>query len=150
MCADIVSPAKRAHMMSGIKSKNSKPELAIRRQLFALGYRYRLHRRDLPGTPDLVFPKLKTAIFVHGCFWHRHGCSKTSFPSSNSEFWLAKFRANVNRDKRALELLRTAGWRVCVIWECGVSKEGLAPSALNRLLQWLDQAAKGTDALVLP
>lgn len=105
--------------MSRVKSKNTTPEMRVRRMAHAMGLRFRLHRKDLPGKPDLVFPKLKLAIFVHGCFWHRHpGCPKASMPKTNPDFWRTKFAANVDRDQRALEGLSSQGWNVKVIWEC--------------------------------
>jgi DNA mismatch endonuclease (patch repair protein) len=106
-------------MMSGIKGKNSKPELLVRRLLFAAGFRFYLHRRDLPGTPDIVLPGRKIAIFVHGCFWHAHrGCGYFKLPSTRPEFWKAKLQGNVDRDQRAIASLMSSGWRVLNIWEC--------------------------------
>lgn len=109
-------------MMSRIQGKNTKPELIVRRLAHALGFRFRLHRRDLPGSPDLVFPRLHKAIFVHGCFWHRHlGCKYAYSPKSNTAFWEAKFLANVTRDRAALNTLQKLGWSILVIWECETS-----------------------------
>lgn len=105
--------------MARVKSRDSRPELAVRRAAHALGCRFRLHRRDLPGTPDLVFPRLKKAIFVHGCFWHRHpGCSRTTSPKTRAAYWEEKFRANIARDAARLTELRELGWEVLVVWEC--------------------------------
>jgi DNA mismatch endonuclease (patch repair protein) len=116
---DTVSSEVRSNMMGRIRSKGTKPELAVRRAAFGLGYRYRLNRRDLPGTPDLVFKKHRTVIFVHGCYWHRHNnCKYCYFPKSNTAFWQKKFEANVERDRLAKEELEKTGWRVVVIWEC--------------------------------
>jgi DNA mismatch endonuclease (patch repair protein) len=116
---DVVSPKVRSRMMAGIRGQNTAPELAVRKMLHAMGYRFRLHRRDLPGSPDIVLPKYKTAIQVHGCYWHRHpGCRYASTPSSNVEFWLKKFDENVARDQRQQAELELLGWRVVVIWEC--------------------------------
>lgn len=116
---DIVSPERRSAMMARIGSKDTQPELRVRRMAHALGFRFRLHRRDLPGTPDLVFPKFRVALFVHGCYWHRHeGCSKAYTPKSRVDFWQEKFAANVERDARAGEKLRAMGWTPVVIWEC--------------------------------
>ena len=116
---DIVDTKTRSRMMSGIRSKNTKPEILVRQVAHALGYRFRLNRRDLPGTPDLVFPKLKAAILVHGCFWHRHeGCPYCTVPSSNVAFWLKKFNRNIERDQKVDVALREVGWRPIVIWEC--------------------------------
>jgi len=109
----------RSQLMALIKSKNTKPELIVRHILHASGYRFRLHRGDLPGRPDIVLPKYKTVIFVNGCFWHRHpGCTKASVPKTNSEFWQHKFSVNVARDHRNINLLQSMNWRVLIIWEC--------------------------------
>jgi DNA mismatch endonuclease (patch repair protein) len=105
--------------MSRISGKGTKPEMLVRKLAHRLGYRYRLHRKDLPGSPDLVFPSRRTAIFVHGCFWHRHeGCRLSYTPKSNVEFWQTKFRNNVARDTRAINELERLGWHVAIIWEC--------------------------------
>ena len=120
---DIVTPAQRSRMMSGIRGKNTKPELAVRKLVHALGYRFRLHRRDLPGSPDLVLPRLRKIIFVHGCFWHQHpGCRFAYTPKSNTESWLTKFNANRHRDEAAQRALAAEGWEVLVIWECEISE----------------------------
>ena len=109
----------RSTNMAKVRGKDTKPEMAVRRAAYALGLRFRLHRRDLPGTPDLIFPKRKTAIFVHGCFWHRHeGCSKAGAPKTRAAFWQAKFDRNVARDARNADALRATGWTVGTIWEC--------------------------------
>jgi DNA mismatch endonuclease (patch repair protein) len=116
-------------MMAGIKSKNTAPEMSVRKYLHAQGFRYRLHARGLPGSPDLVLPKHRVAIFVHGCFWHRHtACRYATTPSSNVERWTIKFQANVERDVRNEAALRTAGWRVIVVWECELRR-----NSINRL-----------------
>jgi len=108
-------------MMSRIRSKNTKPEILVRKWLHKQGFRFRLHQKDLPGKPDIVLPKYRTVIFVHGCFWHRHpGCKKTTTPSTNTEFWEEKFRKNVDRDVRNRETLEALGWKVIVVWECEV------------------------------
>lgn len=147
MCADIVTPAARSAMMSRIRGKNSRPELALRRQLFAAGYRFRLHRRDLPGSPDIVLPKHGVVIFVHGCFWHRHvGCAKATTPSSNAAFWATKFAANVERDAAAIERLGALGWRVAIVWECAIRATGLETLPLAKLQAWIAQAAESTGA----
>lgn len=122
---DIVSPAKRSQMMSGIRGKDTKPELLVRSHLHRKGLRYRLHAK-LPGKPDLVFPKHRTAVFVHGCFWHRHqDCKYATTPKSNAEFWQTKFVANVKRDALVQEQLTALGWRVLVVWGCQTSSEDL-------------------------
>ena len=118
---DIVDPAKRSRLMASIRGKNTKPELKVRRGLHQLGVRFRLHRRDLPGSPDLVFPKYQATFFVHGCFWHRHeSCRLAYTPSTNSHKWVEKFDSNVERDRRQIALLQQGGWRVFVIWECAL------------------------------
>ncbi len=117
--ADIVSSKKRSWMMSQVSGKDTKPELRLRSALHQLGYRFRLHSRNLPGTPDLVLKKYRTVIFVNGCFWHRHkGCKKRTTPKVNCEFWAVKFEQNVKRDRRNYGLLRKAGWNVVIVWEC--------------------------------
>lgn len=109
----------RSKIMRSVRRANTKPEIAVRRSLHALGFRFRLHRNDLPGTPDLVLPKYRIVVFVHGCFWHRHkGCSKATFPKTRTKFWTTKFRQNVARDQRNVEQLEQAGWLVLTIWEC--------------------------------
>ncbi len=129
---DIVTPERRSAMMARIGSRDTKPELRVRRTAHSLGLRFRLHRRDLPGTPDLVFPKLRVAVFVHGCYWHRHeGCTKAYTPKSRVDFWQAKFRANVERDARAMEKLRAMGWNPVVIWEC----ETVDPGRLAEIIK---------------
>ncbi len=116
---DVVTQEKRSAMMANIGSRNTRPELAVRRAAYRLGLRFRLYRRDLPGSPDLVFPRRKTALFVHGCYWHRHtGCKCAYTPKSNVEFWLNKLQTNVSRDIRVRQELEDGGWNVVVIWEC--------------------------------
>ena len=118
---DIVDQSTRSRMMSGIRGSNTKPEMLVRRALHAAGYRYRLHVRDLPGRPDLVMPKHRIVIFVNGCFWHRHPyCHYTTTPSTRADFWANKFKENRKRDKRNIETLISRGWRVLVVWECGL------------------------------
>ena len=110
---------QRSRNMSAIKSKNTKPEIAVRKMLHALGYRFRLHRKDLPGSPDIVLPKYKTVIFVHGCFWHRHeNCKFASTPKTRNEFWENKFNENMKRDKNNFKELKKLNWNLLVIWEC--------------------------------
>ncbi|MBA4277796.1 MAG: very short patch repair endonuclease [Ralstonia sp.] len=113
----------RSRMMAGIRGKDTRPELALRSALFAAGFRYQLHQRGLPGSPDLVFPKYRAALFVHGCFWHRHeGCRYTTSPKTNSDFWRLKFEGNVSRDARNVALLGELGWRVAIVWECALKR----------------------------
>ncbi|WP_343586162.1 DNA mismatch endonuclease Vsr [Herbaspirillum sp.] len=119
---DFLSPAERSQLMSRIRGKDTRPEIALRRALHGMGFRYRLHGAGLPGKPDLVFPRYKAAIFVHGCFWHRHsGCNIATTPKSNTPFWVEKFEKNVTRDKRVIAQLQEQGWTVMVVWECQVS-----------------------------
>lgn len=116
--ADHVTPERRSFIMSKVGQKNTKPEMVLRRALHGLGYRYRLYRRDLPGSPDLVFPSRRKVIFVHGCFWHGHGCRWGQLPKTRSEYWLPKIEANKERDNRALTLLSEKGWQAMVVWQC--------------------------------
>ena len=109
--------------MSAVRDRDTKPELAVRRALHARGLRYRVHVGELPGKPDMVFPKWRVALFVHGCFWHRHaGCPRATTPASNVDYWLAKFKQNVERDRRNVEVLLEGNWRVCVVWECVIGR----------------------------
>jgi len=136
---DIIAPAQRSILMSRIRGKDTKPEVAVRRAVHALGYRFRLHRSDLPGSPDLVFPRLRKVIFVHGCFWHRHaGCRYAYVPKSNTDFWMTKFASNVERDSLVLHRLDELRWKTLVVWECELSDASvLAP----RLVSFLDDQA---------
>ena len=109
--------------MAAIKSKNTKPEIAVRKLLHSLGYRFRLHRKDLPGSPDIVLPKYKTVIFVHGCFWHRHeNCKYATSPKTREEFWENKFNANINRDLEVQKEIKNIGWKSIILWECEINK----------------------------
>lgn len=136
---DIVPPSVRSRMMSGIKGKNSLPETLVRRLLFAAGFRFRLHRRDLPGTPDIVMPGRKIAIFVHGCFWHAHrGCKYAKVPATRPDFWMAKLQGNVERDQRAIEKLATMGWRVLCVWECATRNQETVKSLPGNLIDWIN------------
>jgi DNA mismatch endonuclease, patch repair protein len=140
---DIVSPEKRSEMMSGIRAKNTKPEMLVRRALFSCGYRYRLHRKDLPGTPDLVLPGRRVAIFVHGCFWHGHaGCSLAKIPGTREDFWKRKFELNRHRDDEAVGALLSAGWRVLIVWECFVRSTKTQDGLATALSGWLESATK--------
>ena len=119
--SDIYPPEKRSKVMSKVKSKDTKPELFVRSWLHKRGYRFRLHRKDLPGTPDLVLPKYNTVIFVHGCFWHQHpGCKKTTIPKKNHTFWKQKLERNIERDREVILELKKRGWDVIIIWECDI------------------------------
>lgn len=141
--ADIVDPETRSRMMSGIRGKDTKPELALRRALHARGFRYRLHDKWLPGKPDLVLPRFRVVIFVHGCFWHRHeGCKYATTPATRPEFWQAKFRENAERDQRNIDALLALGWRVAVVWECEIRKD--LGEAVARTERWImDDAILG-------
>lgn len=132
---DVLTPEQRRRTMAAVKSKNTKPELIVRRLLHAAGYRFRLHRNDLPGKPDIVLPKFRTTIFVHGCFWHQHeACKASARPTSRQEYWHIKLDRNVERDAANQTQLRQMGWRVLIVWECEIkSSEAL----LRRLQQAL-------------
>lgn len=129
--------------MSGIQGKNTKPELIVRRMLFASGYRFRLHRRDLPGAPDIVILGRKVAILVHGCFWHMHqGCRYAKLPATRPEFWKAKLEANVERDRRAVEKLQALGWRVLCVWECSTRDAHAAAGLQADMSAWIEDGAQ--------
>ncbi|MEP5072641.1 MAG: very short patch repair endonuclease, partial [Crocinitomicaceae bacterium] len=117
---DIVSPEKRSEMMSGIRGKDTKPEMMIRSGLHNLGFRYKLHDRALPGKPDLKFTKYNAVVFVHGCFWHKHDCHLFKMPLTRSAFWEKKFESNTSNDKKNMEILAKMGWRIAIIWECAL------------------------------
>lgn len=121
---DTVTSEQRSWNMSRIKGKNTNPELLLRSLLHKEGFRFRLHRKDLPGTPDIVLPMYRTVIFVHGCFWHRHPrCRNATMPSSRLEFWAEKFKQNIERDARNCAALELAGWKVYIVWECELRSE---------------------------
>lgn len=136
--ADHVDPKRRSAIMSRVGSKDTKPEMLVRRRLHALGYRYRLHRKDLPGTPDLVFPSKRKALFVHGCYWHGHECKWGRLPKSNVEFWHRKIQANRTRDLRNLAHLKELGWETHVVWQCELKKED---NAINEIVEFLSENA---------
>lgn len=130
-----ISPDTRKRVMSAIKSVDTRPELAVRRILWALGARYRLHIKELPGRPDIVLPRIRTAIFVHGCFWHLHeGCRLARVPRSRPDYWPAKLQGNRLRDSRDQAALRCLGWKVLVIWECETAKKDQLTRRLRQLL----------------
>lgn len=132
---DSLSPAERSEIMARVRSKNSRPELFVRKLVFALGYRYRLHARDLPGQPDLVFRKLRKVVFVHGCFWHRHtACALARLPKSRLDFWVPKLEGNKQRDQRNKRALTKEGWKVLTIWECQLKNTGRLRAAIRRFL----------------
>jgi DNA mismatch endonuclease (patch repair protein) len=133
--ADILSSADRSERMSRIRGQNTRPELAIRRELHRAGLRYRLHVTNLPGSPDIVFPRYRAVVFVHGCFWHRHAkCSAATIPKGNANFWRDKFEANKRRDRRVQRLLRQQGWRVFVVWQCRLSSKVKAERTATNLV----------------
>lgn len=130
---DHVSSERRTEIMRSIRSQDTQPELLVRRAAHRLGLRFRLHAKDLPGTPDLVFKKWATVLFVNGCYWHRHPhCKRASVPKTNTEFWQNKFNVNVRRDKKNYRLLKADGWRVLVFWQCQVRTEEEATDILKR------------------
>jgi DNA mismatch endonuclease (patch repair protein) len=132
---DRLSPEARSQLMASIGSKDTAPELAVRRLLHALGYRFRLHRRDLPGTPDIVLPGRRKAIFVHGCFWHGHpGCRFATHPATRPEFWAEKIGRNQKRDRIAAARLRRLGWSVATVWECNLRRPERVVARLYRFL----------------
>ena len=134
MVSDISSGAERSYVMSQVKSKNTMPELIVRSYLHRLGFIFRIHVRKLPGNPDVVLPKYKCAIFVNGCFWHRHkDCPRASMPSTRVDFWKAKFARNISRDKENSCLLRKAKWKVFTVWECEIAKVSLRSKKLSEL-----------------
>ncbi|WHP06330.1 MULTISPECIES: very short patch repair endonuclease [Acinetobacter] len=136
---DNVDSATRSRIMSKIKSRDTQPELMVRRLLHAAGFRFRIHRKDLPGKPDIVLPKYKAVIFIHGCFWHGHtGCKLFRIPTTRTEFWENKICKNQLNDTRALQLLLDQGWRVCNIWECVIRKYRKDPeNILDTISKWL-------------
>lgn len=134
--ADTRSPEQRSRIMRAVGTKNTEPEVALRCLLHALGYRFRLHRRDLPGTPDIVFPSRRKAIFVHGCFWHSHGCLKGRAPKSRKEYWEPKLVANRQRDARNERELEGIGWQPFIVWACELRD---MPILATRLKNFLDE-----------
>jgi DNA mismatch endonuclease (patch repair protein) len=131
---DVVSREKRSEIMRAIKGKNTKPEIAIRKLLHGLGYRFRLHRKDLPGSPDIVFVSRKKVVFVHGCFWHGHACKRNRVPASNRAYWMEKIARNKRRDARVKRALTHLGWAHHTVWECGLKKPALLALRLRRFL----------------
>lgn len=136
MMADTLTSERRSWNMSRIKGRNTGPELHLRSLLHRAGFRFRLHVREMPGRPDIVLPRYRSVIFVHGCFWHRHsGCKNTTTPSTRREFWQEKFDGNVSRDERNRAQLETAGWTVLTVWECELKVD--AERVVNRLVSQL-------------
>jgi DNA mismatch endonuclease (patch repair protein) len=141
----------RSRIMRAVGRTNTKPELIVRRVLHAMGLRFRLHRKDLPGTPDIVLPRHRTVIFVHGCFWHRHeGCSKASTPKTRPEFWNTKFEQNVRRDQRNVQALVSRGWDVVTVWECEVKDRDIVRDRLAKVFgtkcDHIDESSKASPA----
>lgn len=137
--ADVVLPHVRSKMMSGIRGKDTKPELLLRRALHRRGFRYRLHAKKLPGRPDMVFPKHKAVLFVHGCFWHCHLCHLFKWPSTREKFWQAKIGGNKNRDEITVSLLASAGWRIGTVWECALKGKHRLPveEVITQCTEWI-------------
>lgn len=135
--ADVVDAATRSRMMAGIRTQGTKPEIIIRKALHARGFRYSLHSKGMPGKPDIVMPRWRVAIFVHGCFWHQHGCHLSKMPATNMDFWEKKLAGNKLRDEKVTQALVAMGWRTATIWECTTR----GPSALERLPGLMDELA---------
>lgn len=130
---DTVAPEVRSRIMAAVKGKNTTPELRVRRALHAAGFRFRLHRQDIPGRPDLVLPRYRMAVFVHGCFWHWHGCRRSRMPATNAAYWRAKIERNIRRDARNRAALESQGWDYAILWECEL------PAAAEALVAHLAQ-----------
>jgi len=137
--ADVVSKATRSRMMAGIGGRNTSPELLIRALLHGNGYRFRLHRKDLPAKPDIVLPKYRAVILVHGCFWHGHRCHMFKWPATNKDFWRAKILASVKRDRRSVIALHSCGWRLMTVWECALRGPKAMPheAVFRKISSWL-------------
>lgn len=136
---DVHDKQARSRNMTAIKAQNTKPELWLRKRLHAAGFRYRLNAKELPGKPDLVFPKYKAVIFVHGCFWHAHECHLFKLPATKTDFWKTKLYGNKDRDLRQIEQLEGMGWRVLTVWECAIKSKTRIPEneLLNSICSWL-------------
>lgn len=141
---DVHSKNQRSFNMAAIKSANTKPELAIRKALFGRGFRYRLHKKDLPGKPDIVFPKLRAVIFVNGCFWHYHNCSLFKIPDTRHIWWQEKLQLNKKRDEKNVEMLLNSGWRVMIVWECALrgNNKILFNQLIEKISNWLKSDKK--------
>lgn len=145
---DVVDTAIRSKMMSGIRGKDTKPELRIRSLLHAKGVRFRIHRKDLPGKPDLTLPKFRSVIQVHGCFWHGHSCRLFKWPQTRPDFWRQKIGRNVERDHAAIASLHSKGWRTLVIWECALRSQEFraAPESLAiKIIEWLNETTNAAQ-----
>lgn len=145
--ADIVTPEVRSRMMAGIRGRDTKPELVLRKGLHTAGFRYRLHARGLPGKPDMVFPKHGAVIFAHGCFWHGHDCALFRWPTTRQDFWREKITGNRERDARVKASLLAAGWRVLTVWECALKgTERLAPGkVISACANWLQSGGQSHE-----
>lgn len=148
--ADVLSPEQRRLNMSRIRGRDTKPEMLVRRGLHSRGLRFKLHDRTLPGRPDLVFPKYRTVVFVHGCFWHAHGCALSKLPTTRRDFWSKKLEGNAARDSKAVTLLLSCNWRVLVIWECALRGSSRRP--LEEVIERADHfiRTEQTSLLMLP
>lgn len=137
--ADSVSSQKRSEVMARVRSRDTRPEMVVRRGLHARGFRYRLHVKDLPGKPDMVFRKYGAVVLINGCFWHGHDCQLYRFPKSNTSYWIPKIRGNIERDKRHMRALRERGWRILIIWECALKGRNKLPlvCVLDDSSRWL-------------
>jgi len=144
--ADTVEAATRSRMMSGIRARDTKIEVAVRKALFARGYRYRTDVRSLPGRPDIVLPRWRTVILVHGCFWHGHDCGLCRIPATRTDFWKAKLEGNANRDRRNEAALKDAGWRIAIVWECAL--RGRGSNALGVVAGSLDTWIRGCEQMI--
>lgn len=145
---DVVDKETRSRMMSGIRGKDTKPEMLVRRALHARGFRYLLHSPNLPGKPDMVFPKYRAVVFVHGCFWHMHDCKYFKLPGSRTAFWREKLLKNRRRDHTVLDTMQSLGWRVLVIWECATREARLADSGtllIDTIMQWITGGAPSAE-----
>ena len=133
--AERLSLKQRSELMSRVRAVDTKPEMVVRRLVYGMGYRYRIHRRDLPGKPDLVFPSKRKVIFVHGCFWHQHNCRRAARPVTNVEFWNDKLDRNVSRDRNNLRKLREIPWEPLIIWECEMADKEQLAARLSKFLE---------------
>ena len=138
---DRVKSETRSHIMAKVRSKNTKPELGLRKALFRFGFRYRLHAKELPGKPDLMLSRYRAVVFVNGCFWHWHGCNKSRMPLHNAEYWADKITQNKKRDIANQERLLATGWRVLIVWECALSREKVDVT-VTKVADWLNSDSR--------
>ena len=135
---DNLTPEKRSWNMSRIRSKDTRPEKTVRSLLHSLGYRFRIHNKNLPGKPDIVLPKYNALIFIHGCYWHQHkNCKYASKPKTNKDYWTKKLKANVSRDREVLQKLKLTDWKVLIVWECSLKKKETIELTLNKISHWI-------------